>query len=104
VTDTTADTTSARPLATADDPVAAAIATMAPDILNRLNADFEDAVLLIGRVLADRPGATAAEVVAVDRRGTTSSYATATAPTRCAWTSRARSPSRPSSPPSCSRS
>lgn len=86
MTDTTADTTSARALATADDPVAAAIAAMAPDILNRLTADFEDSVLLIGR------------------EAPTSSSAMATAPTCCASTSPARSPIRPSSPPSCWRS
>lgn len=51
------------------DPVDAAIAAQAPEILNRLNHDFEDSVLLVGRVLGSVPGATAAEVTALDRAG-----------------------------------
>jgi NADPH-dependent ferric siderophore reductase len=47
----------------------AVLAETAPDILGRLNADFEDSVLFIGRILGERPGATAARVVAVDSRG-----------------------------------
>lgn len=51
------------------DEVDAAIAVMQADILERLNVDFEDAVVFIGRVLGERPEATGAKVVAVDRRG-----------------------------------
>jgi NADPH-dependent ferric siderophore reductase len=71
-TDTTAAPTDAPtdPAASADhDDVAAAIAAMAPDILERLNVDFEDAVLFIGRVLGERPEATAARVLVVDPAG-----------------------------------
>jgi NADPH-dependent ferric siderophore reductase len=61
------DTTSA--VTSEDDPVAAAIAAFEPDVLTMLNGDFGDSVLLIGRVLGERPDATAARVVALDRRG-----------------------------------
>jgi NADPH-dependent ferric siderophore reductase len=50
-------------------PVDAAIAGILPDVLVRLNDDFEDAVLLVGRVLGGRPAATAARVTDVDRLG-----------------------------------
>jgi NADPH-dependent ferric siderophore reductase len=66
MTDTTSATAATH---TADDPVAVALAEMAPDILERLNVDFEDAVLFIGRVLGERPEATSARVLAVDPGG-----------------------------------
>jgi NADPH-dependent ferric siderophore reductase len=52
-----------------DDPVAAIMATYGPDILNRMNVDFEDSVLFVGRVLGGRPAATAARITTIDRRG-----------------------------------
>lgn len=65
MTDTTSTITSSE----ADDLVRAAIAELAPDLLNHLNTDYEDSILLIGRVLGERSGATAARVTTVDRRG-----------------------------------
>jgi NADPH-dependent ferric siderophore reductase len=38
------------------------IATMEPAILNRMNVDFEDSILLVGRILVGRPAATAARL------------------------------------------
>jgi NADPH-dependent ferric siderophore reductase len=52
-----------------DDPVATELAAVAPDLLATLDAEFADSVLLIGRILGERPGATAARVVGVDRTG-----------------------------------
>ena len=78
MTDTSAAATTGAPDAAAatagapdaaDDPVAAELAATAPAILAGLDADFEDSVLLIGRVLGDRPRATAARIVAVDPAG-----------------------------------
>src|SRR5918997_1977100 len=46
--------------------IAAELAARAPDILSRLNIDFADAVLFIGRVLGGRPDATSASVTTVD--------------------------------------
>lgn len=46
-----------------------AIASEAPELLNRLNQDFDDSVLLVGRVLGGVPSATAAEMTSVDRSG-----------------------------------
>ena len=60
-----ADTTSTAP----DDTVAAELAAQAPLVLDGLSTDFEDSVLLIGRILGDLPGATAARVAGVDIRG-----------------------------------
>src|SRR5262245_2110209 len=48
------------------DDIAAELAARAPDILYRLNSDFEDSVLFIGRALCDHPEATRAEVTTVD--------------------------------------
>ena len=50
----------------AADGIAAELAARAPDILDRLNIDFADAVLFIGRVLGGRPEATSARVTTVD--------------------------------------
>jgi hypothetical protein len=47
-----ADTTSA----VSSDRQAAQLAATAPDVLDRLNVDFEDSVLFVGRVLGDCPG------------------------------------------------
>jgi hypothetical protein len=47
-----ADTTSA----VSSDRLAAQLAATAPDVLDRLNVDFEDSVLFVGRVLGDCPG------------------------------------------------
>jgi NADPH-dependent ferric siderophore reductase len=52
-----------------DDAVDAAIAAEAPDILATVNSDFEDSVLLVGRVLGEVPQASAAKVTSVDRAG-----------------------------------
>jgi NADPH-dependent ferric siderophore reductase len=46
--------------------IAAELAARAPDILYRLNVDFEDSVLFIGRALCGRPDAARAEVTTVD--------------------------------------
>ncbi len=46
--------------------IAAELAERAPDILYRLNADFEDSVLFIGRSLCGHPEATRAQVTIVD--------------------------------------
>lgn len=51
------------------DPVDAAIAAEAPDILATVNRDFGDSVLLVGRILADLQQASAAEITSVDRVG-----------------------------------
>ncbi|HEU4841015.1 MAG TPA: SIP domain-containing protein [Ilumatobacteraceae bacterium] len=52
-----------------DDPVAALMAERGEDLLDRLNADFEDSMLLVGRVLGGRPRATSAVVRDVDGDG-----------------------------------
>ena len=52
-----------------DDPVAALMAERGEELLNRLNADFEDSMLLVGRVLGGHPAATATVVRDVDRNG-----------------------------------
>ncbi|MPY91573.1 MAG: DUF2470 domain-containing protein [Acidimicrobiia bacterium] len=52
-----------------DDPVAATLAELGPAVLDRLNNDFEDSMLLVGRVLGGRPEALSATVTGVDRRG-----------------------------------
>lgn len=52
-----------------DDPVAALMAERGEELLNRLNADFEDSMLLVGRVLGGRPEATSTIVRDVDRVG-----------------------------------
>jgi NADPH-dependent ferric siderophore reductase len=52
-----------------DDPVAAAMAELGPEMLAELNLEFEDSVLFAARVLAGRPAATAARVTAVDGSG-----------------------------------
>jgi NADPH-dependent ferric siderophore reductase len=57
-----ADTTTAA----SSDRVAAQLAAAAPAVLERLNVDFEDSVLFVGRVLGGRPGATRARVTSVD--------------------------------------
>ena len=55
--------------AATDDPVAALMAERGEELLNRLNADFEDSMLLVGRVLGGHPDATATVVRDVDRNG-----------------------------------
>lgn len=52
-----------------DDQVAALMATNGPDVLNRMNVDFEDSVLLVGRTLGGRPAATATRITWIDRTG-----------------------------------
>ena len=61
------DTTSA----VSSDRLAAQLAAIAPDVLDRLNVDFEDSVLFVGRVLGECPGATHARVTSVDTRAAT---------------------------------
>ena len=67
MTDTTA---TADPTADAevDARVMAALDELAPDLLGHLNTEYEDSVLFIGRILCERPDATAARVTTVDRR------------------------------------
>ena len=55
----------------AGDRMAEQLVALAPDILDRLNVDFEDSVLFIARVLGALPGATGARVTAVDVRAAT---------------------------------
>jgi NADPH-dependent ferric siderophore reductase len=55
--------------ATETDPVAAYLATHGDDLLSRLNTDFADSVLLVGRVLGERPEATSTLMIALDGRG-----------------------------------
>jgi len=62
-----ADATSA----VSTDRLAAQLAATAPDVLDRLNVDFEDSVLFVGRVLGEWPGATRARVTSVDTRAAT---------------------------------
>jgi NADPH-dependent ferric siderophore reductase len=61
------DTTSA----VSSDRLAAQLAATAPDVLDRLNVEFEDSVLFVGRVLGECPGATRARVTSVDTRAAT---------------------------------
>jgi NADPH-dependent ferric siderophore reductase len=64
------DASSPRPVTDpGDDPLAALMAETGPDVLNRLNADFEDSVLFVGCVLGGLPEATATRVTAIDSRG-----------------------------------
>jgi omega-6 fatty acid desaturase (delta-12 desaturase) len=51
------------------DPVVELMAIMGPDILDRINTVYEDSITLVGRILGERPGATAARVVAIDSYG-----------------------------------
>ena len=44
-----------------DDPVATMMAERGDELLHRLNADFEDSMLLVGRVLGGRPVSIAPE-------------------------------------------
>ena len=53
----------------ADDPIVALMADAGEEILYRLNEDFEDSLLFVGRVLGDRPGATRCTIVAIDSLG-----------------------------------
>jgi NADPH-dependent ferric siderophore reductase len=52
-----------------DDLVATMMATFGPDVLNRMNVDFEDSVLFVGRILGGRPKATGTQITAIDRLG-----------------------------------
>jgi NADPH-dependent ferric siderophore reductase len=61
-----AETTTARDSL---DPLADYLDRHGPDVLNRINVDFEDSVLLIGRSLTPWHGATQVTVTAIDRRG-----------------------------------
>jgi NADPH-dependent ferric siderophore reductase len=69
MTDTTAAASDAIADAEADARVMAALDELAPDLLGHLNTEYEDSVLFIGRILCERPAATAARVTTVDRRG-----------------------------------
>jgi hypothetical protein len=51
------------------DPLLAAIAALSPQYVEGLNGIFEDSLLLVGRVLGDRPTATAAVPTRLDVRG-----------------------------------
>ena len=62
-------TDAATETATDPDAVPAYLATYGADLLARLNTDFADSVLLVGRVLGGRPDATATHMVALDGRG-----------------------------------
>lgn len=63
-----ADTSAASAEAT---DIATELAARAPEILHRLNIDFEDSVLFIGRALCGHPEATKAEVATVDTESAT---------------------------------
>lgn len=51
------------------DPVAEFMAENGADFLDRMNGDFADALLLVGRALSDRPEASRVELTGVDRGG-----------------------------------
>ena len=51
------------------DAVAAYLELYGPDVLNRINVDFEDAVLLIGRSLTPWKHATEVSITSIDRLG-----------------------------------
>ncbi|MHB1139376.1 MAG: SIP domain-containing protein [Microthrixaceae bacterium] len=53
----------------ADDPVVAMMAESGEDLLYRLNEDFQDSLLLVGRVLGGHPEATRTLIVALDAAG-----------------------------------
>jgi NADPH-dependent ferric siderophore reductase len=54
---------------TEDDPIAMFMATSGSELLERLNDDFEDSMVFVARVLANRPAARRATVGGVDRLG-----------------------------------
>ena len=51
------------------DPVVELMAVMGVEVLARINADYEDSLLLIGRILGDRRDATGMAITAMDRHG-----------------------------------
>jgi NADPH-dependent ferric siderophore reductase len=52
-----------------DDQFAATLAEIQPELLERINEDFEDSVTFVVRVLGRHPAAEVAQVVSIDRRG-----------------------------------
>src|SRR5262245_59420656 len=65
-----ADTTSTGPApASGGDALAAEIEALAPLFIDHVNVEYDDSLLLIGRVLGERPGAPAARIAALDVRG-----------------------------------
>jgi NADPH-dependent ferric siderophore reductase len=56
---------------TADEEFTATLAAIQPELLARVNDDFEDAVVFVARVLGGHPEARTAEITAIDRRGVT---------------------------------
>ncbi len=52
-----------------EDRLAAHMAEAGDDLMERLNVDFEDSILLVGRVLGGRPDATATAITWIDRLG-----------------------------------
>ncbi len=55
----------------ADEGFSATLAAIQPEILARMNDDFEDAVVFVARVLGGHPAARTARITAIDRRGVT---------------------------------
>ena len=53
----------------ADEKFAAELAEFQPDLLGRMNDDFEDSVVFVARVLTGRSATTGARITSVDRRG-----------------------------------
>ncbi|QYG95118.1 SIP domain-containing protein [Iamia sp. SCSIO 61187] len=66
---TTTPPTAAAVEASEPDAIATYLATDGADVVARMNTDFADAVLLVGRVLGGRPEATSAALVGLDARG-----------------------------------
>jgi NADPH-dependent ferric siderophore reductase len=54
---------------TNSDPVADFMAIAGDDVLNRINVDFEDSMIFVGRVLTGRPTARTTVVTTIDRAG-----------------------------------
>jgi NADPH-dependent ferric siderophore reductase len=55
----------------ADEEFTATLAAIQPELLSRMNDDFEDAVVFVARVLGGHPKARTARMTAIDRRGVT---------------------------------
>ena len=75
------------------------LAGYGPPFLERLNDDFEDSLLLVGRVLGGCREATAVIARGVDRHGIDARLTTPRGAATCASTSPNRSPRSPTSRP-----
>jgi len=65
------------------DPVAAYVASVGAELLDRLNEDFEDSLVFAARVLARRPDLRTAAVTAIDGRGVDLAVTGDDAPAAC---------------------